>query len=171
MSKFTLTLVRHAKSSWKDPDLQDRARPLNKRGHRNAAEMAQRLAQKKHHPDLLISSPALRARTTAEYFAHELGLNSCDIQLDERLYFCGVGGLLKVLRKLPSECRSAMFFGHNPDISQLAGRLLDTPLPLLPTCSIVRLRFECEAWRDIDQTRPRIKMLESPKRTTEHLLA
>ncbi len=170
MGKRILTLVRHAKSSRKDPALHDRARPLNKRGHRNAAEMAQRLAQKKHHPELLISSPALRARSTAEYFAHELGLGSCDIHLDEGLYFCGVSGVLKVIRKLPDDCRSALICGHNPDMSLLAGRWLNRELAL-PTCSVVRLRFDCSSWNEVPLHTPALKLLESPKHNAMHLLA
>ncbi|MDX1451596.1 MAG: histidine phosphatase family protein [Oleiphilaceae bacterium] len=170
MKKLTLTLVRHAKSSWKDPTLHDRERPLNKRGHRDAADMADRLASKKHRPDLLISSPALRARTTAEYFAHALGMNSCDIHLDERLYFCGAKGMRKVLRKLPLDVRSVMLFGHNPDISLLASDLLNTPLAPLPTCTVIKLKFDCAQWGEIDNHQARLKWLESPKQDQIRLL-
>ena len=85
----TLYLVRHAKSSWKDSSLDDRDRPLNKRGRRAAPDMGQRLAAQGHHPELIISSPANRARSTAKKIAEEIGYDPSLIRLDEALYFSG----------------------------------------------------------------------------------
>lgn len=81
-----LTLVRHAKSDWSLPGQQDWDRPLNKRGQRDAPEMARRLRARKLKPDLVLASPAVRALTTAAIMARELKVPAAQVRQDERLY-------------------------------------------------------------------------------------
>ena len=96
----TLYLVRHAKSSWKDSSLDDRDRPLNKRGRRTAPDMGQRLAAQGHHPELMISSPANRAHSTAKIIAAEIGYDPSLIHIEEALYFSGVFSMCEVVEAL-----------------------------------------------------------------------
>lgn len=162
MSKKTLYLVRHAKSSWKDNTLPDRQRPLNKRGHRNAAEMAQRVADRKIRPDLLVSSPATRAQSTAQYFAREMDYPEFDIQIDERLYFCGVKGGLNTLKSLNEEIDSVMLVGHNPDISELVNYLTHSELEPFTTCTVAKIKLKLSSWRDIANAEAELKFLDAP---------
>ncbi len=168
MKKY-IYLIRHAKSSWKDPELADRERPLNKRGHRNAAEMSARLAHFIKHPDLIISSPAKRSLTTAHYFASELDYPAFDIQVDERLYFCGLKGELKVIKALPETVQSVIIFGHNPDISELLNFLSPEKYEAMPTCTVAKLKLKQLLWKDIDNACAEIKFIEAPKRSLERV--
>ena len=93
----TLTLVRHAKSSWKDTSLADRDRPLNKRGKRDAPEMGRRLTAAGVRPSLIVSSPAVRAWTTAKIIANEIGYPREFLQRDSALYLASVNGILDVI--------------------------------------------------------------------------
>src|SRR5215510_15416674 len=110
----TLFLVRHAKSSWKDRTLPDKERPLNDRGKRDAKEMGERLVQRDARPDLVLSSPARRALTTAKIIARELDYKPKNIVVDDRLYAVDADDLLDVIRKVGGESKRVMLFGHNP---------------------------------------------------------
>ena len=94
----TLTIIRHAKSSWEQEGLSDFERPLNERGRRDAPVMAARLKQAVGQPELLVSSPALRAITTARVFADVLGISKDSIQLQSRIYEASVGTLLQIIQ-------------------------------------------------------------------------
>ena len=96
----TLFLVRHAKSNRDDPSLPDRDRPLDDRGKQDAPKMGKRLAKRGVKPDLLVSSPALRALTTAQLIAEEVGYKRTDIVVDDRLYASSPDDLLAVIRAL-----------------------------------------------------------------------
>ena len=108
-----LHINRHAKSSWKDMSLRDFDRPLNKRGKINAAFMSEKFVEE-HKVDLIISSPANRAKTTALYFATALGLDEDQIQFDARIYGAGVSEMHSILSSVPKHINSVMIFGHNP---------------------------------------------------------
>ncbi len=98
-----LTLVRHAKSSWKYPNLDDLDRPLNKRGRRDAPMMGKRLAKDKALPDLMISSPAKRAWKTAKIIAREVGYQKANIEKNIALYEAGVSELIQVIQKIDEQ--------------------------------------------------------------------
>ena len=113
----TLVLVRHAKSSWSDPSLDDFDRPLNKRGERNAPEMGRRLGESGLQPDIFVSSPANRARSTAEIIAKELDYPADNIIYHGDLYHASPGDLLEAVRSLGDNIETAFLFGHNPGIT------------------------------------------------------
>lgn len=143
-----LSLVRHAKSSWDYEELSDFERPLNERGRRDAPLMAQRSLRLLGCPDRLVSSPALRAITTAHAFADAFGLGREEIQLQPRIYEATPATLVQILRQLDDADRHAMLFGHNPGFSQLAGLLAPCPFDEVPTCAVVQLALEIDQWRD-----------------------
>lgn len=145
----TLYLVRHAKSSWKDSSLDDRDRPLNKRGRRTAPDMGQRLVAQGHHPELMISSPANRAHSTAKIIAAEIGYDPSLIRLDEALYFSGVFSMCEVVEALGERYDSVMLFGHNPAMTSLLNALSDASVANMPTCAIGIIRFDIETWSDL----------------------
>jgi len=123
----TLVIVRHAKSSWDDPSCSDFERTLNKRGERDAPYMAQITREKGIKADLIISSPANRALTTAKYFAKEQGIVDSNISQKELIYNSGFSEILRLLKKTDNSYNTVMLFGHNPDITHLTSYLLVIP--------------------------------------------
>lgn len=110
--------------------------------------MGRRLAARGIKPDLMISSSALRALTTAEYFAEATGYNNRLIQLKDELYLASTKDWLKILSSLPDECRTVMVFGHNPGITELVQKLAGLDIANMPTCSVVELNFQMAAGED-----------------------
>ncbi len=141
-----LTLVRHAKSSWGDALLSDRERPLNNRGLRDAPEMGKRLAARRQRPDLIVSSPAERAITTARLIADEINYPPAKIVLVEELYLAGREGLLDVIRQLDDRYQSVMVVGHNPDMTELFNSLADARIDDIPTCGMALFGFNVASW-------------------------
>jgi phosphohistidine phosphatase len=138
----TLFLIRHAKSSWDDPALPDKDRPLGDRGRRDAPKMGKRLAKRDVKPDLILSSPARRALKTAEIIAKKLDYKLKDIVVDDRLYASAVHDLLNVIHKLGDKLERVILFGHNPELTELAHRL-SSEITHMPTCAV--------AWRSTIQ--------------------
>jgi len=146
-----LTLVRHAKSDWSLPGQQDWDRPLNKRGQRDVPEMARRLRARRLRPDLVLSSPAVRALTTATVMARELRLDVSRIAQDERLYLAGAQDLLAVVRELGGDALHVMVFGHNPGITDFANRLsAGDQIDNLPTCGVFTATFDVASWDQLE---------------------
>jgi len=142
----TLYLVRHAKSSWSDAALTDRERPLNKRGRRSSPDMGRRMAAKGHRPDLIVSSPANRAITTARNIAKELKYDKSDIVTDEAMYF---GSMQAVLEGLDDRYNKVMVVGHNPTMTYHMNTLANTSVDNMPTCAIAVISFDIASWADL----------------------
>jgi phosphohistidine phosphatase len=136
----TLFLIRHAKSSWDDTALPDKDRPLGDRGRRDAPKMGKRLAKRDVKPDLILSSPARRALTTAEIVAKKLDYKLKDIVVDDRLYAGAVHDLLNVIHKLGDKLERVMLFGHNPELTEFAHRL-SSEITHMPTCAVAEFRL------------------------------
>ena len=160
----TLFLIRHAKSSWSDPGLPDQERPLSDRGKRDAPKMGKRLAKRNVRPDLILSSPAVRALTTAEIIAKKLDYKLKDIVVDDRLYAGAVHDLLDVIHKLRNKLERVMLFGHNPEFTELAHRLA-SQVELMPTCAVAEFKFDAKSWSDIGKVTPVKVALTYPKKT------
>lgn len=143
-----LTLVRHAKSSWDYPELSDFERPLNERGRNDAPLMAEKVRKYPPKPDRLISSPALRAITTAHRFAEALGIGHQDIVIQPKIYEASPATLLRILQSLDDGDRHVMLFGHNPGFSDLAHMLARCDFEDLPTCGVARFELAIKSWTD-----------------------
>ena len=156
----TLFLVRHAKSSWDDTALPDKDRPLNDRGKRDAAKMGQRLAKIDVKPDLILSSPARRALTTAEIVAKKLDYKLKNILVDDRLYAVDADDLLDVIRKLGDKSKRVMLFGHNPELTELAHRL-SSKITRMPTCAVAEFTFDAKSWANTGEDKPTKVTLET----------
>ncbi|MEE8589496.1 MAG: histidine phosphatase family protein [Sulfurimonadaceae bacterium] len=154
----TLTLLRHAKS---DPsvDVTDRKRPLNKQGIRDAPVMAKRLQKRGYIPDIMISSYALRAETTAKAFADALG---SELVLDKALYNVDETSAINIIRAMDEDVKDLMLIGHNPAWEVLAGYLSGSDITL-PACAIVQISFEC-AWKKVDGGSGKILYFDYPKK-------
>jgi phosphohistidine phosphatase len=157
-----LFLVRHAKSSRDDPAILDKERPLNDRGRRDAPRMGERLAKEGIKPDLIVSSPAVRALTTAELIATKLDYKLGDIAVDKRLYAASRNDLLAVIHELGSKPKHVMLFGHNPEFSELA-HFLSTDITEMPTCAVAEFRFDIKSWFDVGSQPPAKVKLYTPK--------
>ena len=158
----TLYLARHAKSSWKNPELSDADRPLNKRGKRDAPLMGETLNEKGVKLDLMVTSPAKRARLTAESIAKEIGYKKKDIVVDEDLYEFSTSGLLDVIQGFNNEYNSVMIFGHNPAFTTLNNNLTDQYIDNIPTCGIVCIQFGLQ-WKEIESNSGKTQFFIYPK--------
>ena len=158
----TLILVRHAKSSWTDPALPDRDRPLNDRGKRDAPKMATRLAKDGVNPDLILSSPARRARATARIIAKALDYKRKAIQEDDGLYAVEADDLLRVIRGLDDKLKSVMLVGHNPELTELAHGL-SSRIAYMPTCAVALFEFDIRSWSAAGREKPASVTFYAPK--------
>ena len=144
-----LTLFRHAKSSWEDPTLSDFDRPLNPRGRRNAPEMGRRLLANDQVPDLLISSPARRAISTARMAAREMGFPEERIIEESALYHAGGSTILEILVSLETRADHVMLVAHNPGFTDLANRLSSARIDNIPTAGLFCVDFDVDDWSDV----------------------
>jgi phosphohistidine phosphatase len=161
----TLLLIRHAKSSWNDPDMDDFDRPLNKRGKQNAPEMAQLLIERGMVPELIISSPAKRARTTAKMMANEWKYPKQAILLEEELYLCYAATFLKVITKIDDDFSAVAIFAHNPGITDFANYLTEEiRIDNVPTAGIFAIQADTDSWKDFDLAKKKFLFFEYPRK-------
>jgi len=153
-----LILVRHAKSDWGSPALDDHDRPLNARGLRDAPRQAARLAEAGVRPELILSSTALRARTTAGFFAEALGLEP---ELREELYGAPAGTLLATAAD--SGLRSVMVVAHDPGMTVLADRLSDGGIGHMPTCAVATFTWTTDDWEVATAVDPDSWAFDAPR--------
>jgi phosphohistidine phosphatase len=158
-----LLLVRHAKSSWDDPSLDDHDRPLNERGLRNAPEMGKRIQGWGIRPDVWISSTALRAITTAEVMAEQNGFPPDQIQRSKDLYHASASELQGFIARLDDRIGSAILFGHNPGMTTLVSNLYGLPIGNVPTCGVVHLQFNENTWSAVSSCQPARAYFDFPK--------
>ena len=159
-----LTLVRHAKSDWADASLDDVDRPLNARGARDAPEMAARLLAAGLVPTRMVSSPALRALTTAHTFAKAFGYPASRIRVAQEAYLARPAELLDIVRELGGRARHLMLFGHNPGISAFAVELTgDRSLSDLPTCAVVSMLAPVADWSALAPGGARLDRCDFPR--------
>lgn len=159
-----LTLVRHAKSSRDYPELSDFERPLNNRGRREAPLIAARLRKADIKPDLLVSSPATRAITTARIFAEELNLHLDEIVLNPHIYEASAWTLLHIVRSLPPEHEEVMLFGHNPGLSALAHDLCKScPFDEMTTSAAARIELPARVWSLIQPGSGKVLRYDAPR--------
>jgi len=144
----TLYLVRHAKSSW-EFDVDDHKRPLNERGLRDAPRVAKFAASSLDKPDLLMSSDALRAKTTALFFAKAFNISEKELVLDHKLYDFNGDKLLQVIRTCPDTVDCLMLFGHNNAMTTVVNVFGSNYMDNVPTCGCIAIRFDTKHWKDI----------------------
>jgi phosphohistidine phosphatase len=159
----TVYLVRHAKSSWSDPGLTDQLRPLNERGLDNAPEMGRRLASRDILPNLIISSPAKRAITTASLLATEIGYPVDDILMNDQLYFDGAKAILNIIHQTKAENESLMLVAHNPDMTSLLNKLCGYQVDNMKTCAVAEIEFDLP-WSGIQFNSGRLIEYDYPKK-------
>jgi len=159
-----LFLVRHAKSSWKDTSLTDFERPLNKRGKRDAPFMGKLFYEMNIKPDLIISSTAVRAYTTAKTVAENIGYPVEKIEATKFLYECNSNELIDFIRSVDNKINSLMIFGHNPTLTLTHNYLSDKRIDNIPTCALAAIEFYTDNWKKIEIGSGRNFLFEYPKK-------
>lgn len=163
-------LIRHAKSSWSDPALDDFDRPLNKRGKRDGPDMAIRLTEKKIYPDLILSSSAKRAKKTAQYFAKESSYKKENIIFYDQLYLGSLHSYLAVLGENIEKANTLFLVGHNFTITDLAEHLTQHYFDNLPTAAVVGVEFQSSASFLTDPRTGRLFLYDFPKNRNDNQL-
>ncbi len=159
----TLTIVRHAKSSWNEPGLSDRERPLNKRGQRDAPRMGKRIADAGIRPSLIVSSPAKRAWTTAQLIAEELSYPVEFLQRENSLYLASLNDILDVIVDQDDGFNSLMVVGHNPGLTNMVNFLSPGITGNLPTAGVVSVTIDQDHWKIYEQPNTELILHDCPK--------
>jgi phosphohistidine phosphatase len=144
-----LLILRHAKSSWSNPSLADIDRPLNKRGKRDAPRIGALLRDQDLVPDLILCSPAVRAKKTAQAVSNESGYEG-EIEIHDDLYPGDPSTYLEILASSPDEIDRAMIVGHNPGLEEFLDALTGESARL-PTSALAQIRLPIHDWAEINQ--------------------
>jgi phosphohistidine phosphatase len=165
-----LTILRHAKSDWGDPSLEDFNRPLNDRGWKAVKRMRRELDHRHISFDLVIASPAARVRETIDGLQEKLKLN-VEIRFEPRMYGATEETLFQIVRSLSEKARAPLLVGHNPGLQRLAielthrdsGGLRDRVAHKLPTAALARIELPAHRWADVEPGGGTIAELILPK--------
>jgi phosphohistidine phosphatase len=169
---LTLSLLRHAKSSWADRELEDHERPLAKRGTKAAGAMGAFIAKNGLWPDLVLCSDAVRTRATLALVLPELGKPPPRVVFDAALYMATPAALLGRVQKMKSDARHVMLIGHNPGLHALALELtgkgkqddVEALAIKFPTCALAVLTFKARKWADIGPGAGSLDLFMTPRR-------
>ena len=159
----TLTLVRHAKSSWKHTGISDRERPLNARGKRDAPDMGARIQRHGIRPSLIVSSPAKRAWQTARIVAREIDYPLEFLQREESLYLASLDQLLDVVASQDNGFNHLMVVGHNPGLTDFANFLSSGLTNNLQTAAVVSVEMDRDDWMLYERPKTRLLIYDYPK--------
>jgi len=162
----TLFILRHAKSSWKDPGLSDFERPLNRRGQRAAETLGQHFRKEEIVPDLVLCSPAVRARETIEIILKTAKWRT-EVRYDERIYEAGAMRLFEVVSQIENDRKTALLVGHNPGLEELL-QLLTGDIEQIPTGGLAEVVLKASKWPAALQKKAVLKTLVKP-RELEHV--
>jgi phosphohistidine phosphatase len=158
-----LILVRHAKSSWSDSGVADFDRKLNKRGKRDAPFMAGKLAGRNVHVELIISSPAKRAKKTACNMAEGIGYDTSKIHFIPEAYTFSAIDLFEILRKTDDKYNDVLFVGHNHGLTDFAEQLTGKALVNIPTSGIVSMTSMITSWSELGPHCATLQFFDFPK--------
>lgn len=159
----TLVLVRHAKSDWSHSGLRDFDRPLNKRGFNDAPLIAKAIDEKGLKPDFILTSPAKRALTTAEFFATHFQLTDGKFLENIKLYNGNYRDYINLINEVDDKFNALFLFGHNPNITIVASELLANFAEHVPTAACIAIDFDITAWIDIESGKGKLRFFDYPK--------
>jgi phosphohistidine phosphatase len=166
-----LIVLRHAKSSWDEPNLDDFDRPLNARGWKAARRMGTELKRRDMQFDLALASPALRVRETLNGLADGYGVFDFPIQFESGIYGAGAAALLDLVRTLPDGAGQCLLVGHNPGLQRLIlelavndkNGLRDCVADRCPTAALAVIELAAQHWEDVAPGRGKLVELILPK--------
>jgi phosphohistidine phosphatase len=159
----SLYVMRHAKSSWGEPGLDDFDRPLLEKGKKRTKNIIDYLLKKKVKPELIITSPAVRALETAMIMAHGLGLSQESIQIERVIYSADEEQIENLLYDFPDQLSSLMVVGHNPSVTNFVNMFLENKIDALPTSGVVALEFKSKSWKDLTKVKSKVNFIIFPK--------
>ena len=152
-------MLRHAKSSWKEQDLPDHDRPLNKRGKNDAPRMGKLLKEEDLIPDLIMSSTAVRAKKTAELVAKACKYKG-KIVPNHSLYGAEPTAILKILERLADKYKSALVVGHSPSVEETVELLTDSQEVIMPTCALAQISLPIQKWAELKSQKIKGRLLK-----------
>lgn len=158
-----LVLIRHAKSEESNAGTKDFDRSLNPRGFSDAPKMGLRLKELGETPQFVISSPAERARLTAQFVLEQVGFESDNIHWEEEVYEASARVLMNIVNGISEEYDTVWMFGHNPGFTYLAEYLTSEAFGNIHTCGVFAMTFEVEKWAEISQHTATKKFYIYPK--------
>lgn len=159
----TIVLVRHAQSGWMSATGDDFDRTLDSRGHRDAPTMARRLARHGVVPEIFLSSPALRAKSTAIYFLKEFRINESALQLMADLYEPSIADFYTAIATIPAQFQTGILFSHNPGITEFIHDLNFSAILTMPSGGMVAFHLMSDDWKDIHVAEKQFLFFESPE--------
>jgi phosphohistidine phosphatase len=157
----TLYILRHAKSSWKDANLADFDRPLSGRGRKASEGVGSFLKDKEISFDLVVSSPAVRARQTIELVLRAAKMRP-ELRFDERIYEATAARLLEIVSQLENEQKAVMLVGHNPGMQELL-MLLTGQSEEYPTAALTKIGFKNLKWSEVGSKKGNLEWIVTPK--------
>ena len=160
----TLYILRHAKSSWDDASLADFDRPLNGRGERTAPIMGELMKREGFAPDVILSSPAERAKQTA-MATKEAGALAGVLIFDDRIYEASANALRQVVSEIDDRYSSTMLVGHNPGMEEFI-RYLTGKIEPMPTAALAVIDLAVDTWADVTENRGTLRQIFRPKELT-----
>lgn len=157
-----ISFIRHAKSdqSVNSPDFD---RPLNQRGLNDAPMMGKIIKNEYSQPDLILSSPAKRAKTTAKLIAQAIDYPETEIVFMENLYFADTETFFEIIHQLDDNFKQVFIVSHNPGTTYIINRISNTRLDHMPTCGIAEISFEVNHWNEIQDKSGLLKRFDTPK--------
>ena len=166
-----LTVMRHAKSSWDQPGLDDFNRPLNERGWKAARRIGKEIKHRHIHFDFALASPAARVRETIDGFTETYGEPTFPIRFEPRIYDAALDTLLELVRSIPAEVEDALIIGHNPGLERLVGALSHDDHAGLrakvaakfPTAAVAAIELPVEGWIGVEPGKGKLVELILPK--------
>ena len=160
----TLYIVRHAKSSWDERGISDHDRKLNSRGKRDAPKMGELLNGKGYHPEIIYSSSAERALTTAKILVDKLQYPVENLIITNRIYEATTNDLITIVNEIDDKYHSAMLVGHNPGFTVLANLLADKYIDNMPTCAVAVVELNVASWKEVESDCGKLIAFEYPKK-------
>jgi phosphohistidine phosphatase len=159
----TLSLMRHAKSSWKDAELNDLDRPLLEKGLRRTRTIIAHLQEKSFSPEYILCSHARRSLETARIMAHAFGIEDEFFRIEKNLYTDSADDYFDRLFDLPEKINHVLMVGHNPSITNFVNAYLKQKIDYLPTSGIVILSFDTGKWEELPMAQSRTMLVAYPK--------
>lgn len=158
-----LTLIRHAKSSWENPNWDDIERPLKKRGINDAKLMANILLEKEISPDIIVCSPAKRAQLTCNIFMAEMNLHSGIKEIHDSIYFQGVKPVIDTFRNIDDKFEHVFLFGHQPYVAAINAFICSEGPHHVPTTGICHISLAIKSWNEIGAGKGKSQFIIFPK--------
>lgn len=146
-----LTLIRHGKSSWDDPEISDWERPLKPRGKKDALLIGYKLKEENIIPDKIVSSSAKRAYDVAKIIAECTKYPESNIAVTDDIYLAALEHLIQIVQNLNDEWDHVFMFGHNPYFTEFANIFGTKSISNLPTTGVYQITFDCDKWQDISK--------------------